>query len=257
MYANYHTHTTRCLHARGEDREYVENAIKAGLKILGFADHTPMVYNTDYKSYFRMPLEDADGYFKSVTDLKKEYAGDIEIRVGLESEYYPESFEKYLDFIDQYPIEYMILGQHCLLREEDGIFSINPHGEEELLRKYYKNLLDGCKTGKYLYIAHPDVFNFTGDESVYDDATREFLSEIEKLNIPLEINRLGVAEHRSYPRLRFWDLCKEYKVRAVIGLDAHTTDVFADEASVNACADIALSRGIALEYELDIPEWKR
>ena len=41
MFANYHTHTARCNHASGTEREYVEAAIKSGLKILGFADHTP------------------------------------------------------------------------------------------------------------------------------------------------------------------------------------------------------------------------
>ncbi len=40
--ANYHTHTKRCRHAVGEDREYVEAAIEAGLKVLGFSDHTPI-----------------------------------------------------------------------------------------------------------------------------------------------------------------------------------------------------------------------
>ena len=34
MIANYHTHTKRCKHATGEDREYVEAAIETGLKIL-------------------------------------------------------------------------------------------------------------------------------------------------------------------------------------------------------------------------------
>ena len=42
MFANYHTHTTRCNHAAGTDREYVEYAIRSGIKILGFADHTPL-----------------------------------------------------------------------------------------------------------------------------------------------------------------------------------------------------------------------
>ena len=36
MYANYHTHTKRCQHAVGEDREYVEAAIAAGIQVLGF-----------------------------------------------------------------------------------------------------------------------------------------------------------------------------------------------------------------------------
>lgn len=42
MIANYHTHTWRCNHAVGTEREYVERAIEGGLKILGFSDHTPM-----------------------------------------------------------------------------------------------------------------------------------------------------------------------------------------------------------------------
>ena len=45
---NMHTHTTRCHHAAGEDREYVEKAIEAGYDVLGFSDHAPM--------YLRMVL---------------------------------------------------------------------------------------------------------------------------------------------------------------------------------------------------------
>lgn len=41
MLANYHTHTFRCRHALGEDREYIEHAIDGGLKVLGFSDHCP------------------------------------------------------------------------------------------------------------------------------------------------------------------------------------------------------------------------
>ncbi len=44
MLANYHTHTERCYHASGEDKEYVEAAIKAGLKVLGFSDHCPWIF---------------------------------------------------------------------------------------------------------------------------------------------------------------------------------------------------------------------
>jgi len=52
MIANYHTHTPRCNHATGEERAYVEQAIKKGLKILGFSDHTPYIFpETDYYSH--------------------------------------------------------------------------------------------------------------------------------------------------------------------------------------------------------------
>lgn len=46
MKTNYHTHTTRCMHAVGSDEEYVLSAIKGGFQILGFSDHTPWKYRT-------------------------------------------------------------------------------------------------------------------------------------------------------------------------------------------------------------------
>ena len=36
---NYHTHTSRCGHAIGEDEEYVIEAINASYKGIGFSDH--------------------------------------------------------------------------------------------------------------------------------------------------------------------------------------------------------------------------
>lgn len=54
MIANYHTHTPRCNHAQGSEQEYVDAALSAGLKILGFSDHTPYFFPGDYYSTFRM-----------------------------------------------------------------------------------------------------------------------------------------------------------------------------------------------------------
>ena len=34
MTDNYHTHTKRCMHASGEDEEYVEAAIRNGLEVI-------------------------------------------------------------------------------------------------------------------------------------------------------------------------------------------------------------------------------
>ena len=38
---NFHSHTVRCQHAVGEEREYVEEAIKEGFEVIGFSDHSP------------------------------------------------------------------------------------------------------------------------------------------------------------------------------------------------------------------------
>ena len=87
MIANYHTHTWRCRHADGTEREYVENAIAAGLKILGFSDHTPQVYPNGFVCPVKMLPEELEGYVDTILDLKREYKADIDILLGLEAEY--------------------------------------------------------------------------------------------------------------------------------------------------------------------------
>lgn len=54
MKTNYHTHTTRCMHATGSDEDYVLSAIKGSYQELGFSDHTPWKYHTDYVADMRM-----------------------------------------------------------------------------------------------------------------------------------------------------------------------------------------------------------
>ena len=96
---NYHTHTTRCYHASGKDEEYVKAAIKAGIKELGFSDHTPWHYDSSFKATMRMPENQLDGYIESILSLKEKYKDQISILVGLECEY----FEKYI----RYRIKYL------------------------------------------------------------------------------------------------------------------------------------------------------
>ena len=62
MIANYHTHTYRCGHAVGEDREYVETAIARGLKTLGFSEHIPMPFPDGHEARFRMPFRLLDDW---------------------------------------------------------------------------------------------------------------------------------------------------------------------------------------------------
>ena len=96
---NYHTHTTRCMHAIGQDEEYVQAAIKAGIKKLGFSDHTPWHYDSSFKATMRMDENQLDGYIESILSLKEKYKDQISILVGLECEY----FEKYI----RYRIKYL------------------------------------------------------------------------------------------------------------------------------------------------------
>ena len=92
--ANYHTHTYRCQHAYGSEREYIEAAIRMGIAELGFSDHVPCPFKDGYVSGIRMTMEQAPEYVYAIRELGKEYASDIKLYVGFEAEYIPEFFKE-------------------------------------------------------------------------------------------------------------------------------------------------------------------
>ena len=249
---NYHTHTYRCGHARGTDREYIEAALNAGLWVLGFSDHTPMRFPSGHVSGFRVPLREASGYFESLCALREEYKNDIRILIGAETEYYPETFAGHLAYMAQFPLDYKILGQHFIWKEENGVAAFAPTEDAARLREFYENELAAAATGEFLYIAHPDVLNFRGSPEVYEELTDAFLRRLKPLGVPLELNRLGLADGRHYPRRAFWELVGKHGIPAVIGLDAHDPAVFADEGSIRACFAFAESCGVTVLPELEI-----
>ena len=112
MKTNYHTHTTRCMHATGDDEDYVLSAIKGGYRILGFSDHTPWKYRTDYVADMRMLPEELPGYVESLKTLRKKYHDRIDIRIGLECEYFPQYIHWLKEQIKKYQLDYIIFGNH-------------------------------------------------------------------------------------------------------------------------------------------------
>lgn len=239
MLANYHTHTYLCKHANGDMEEYVENAIKSGLQILGFSDHAPVRYSTGYQSYFKMYPEELSLYVSEVLRLKEKYKSDIEILLGYEAEYYPLEFKNMIDVISQYPYDYLILGQHYTKNEYDGFYPGFRTEDESILKDYVNQLICGIETGMFTYIAHPDLINYVGDEKIYTEELQKVCRAAKKANMPLEYNILGLRQNRQYPNPLFWRIAAREENTVIIGSDAHTpVDVFDKESTIRAIEEI-------------------
>ena len=222
MIANYHTHTWRCNHADGFEREYVEKAIESGLKILGFSDHTPYLYPDGYVSRSKMLPSQLEDYVNVVLRLRDEYKDDIEIHLGLEAEYYPALWDELLRFLEPYPLEYMILGQHFIGNEiDDQDYCAMPTSDPGRLHKYCAQCMEALETGKFAYFAHPDILNFTGEDDIYEAEITQLCCFCRENNIPLEINLLGLREDRNYPRRLFWEIAAREGNTVIYGSDAH------------------------------------
>lgn len=221
MVANYHAHTTRCNHATGTEREYVEAALKRGLKIFGFSDHSPQFFPGDYYTFMRMRPQQLDDYCETVRSLQKEYHGQIEIPLGLEVEYYPAIWGELIPRLEDAGMEYLILGQHWLDNEINAHGSAGVTTDEALLRQYCRQVIAAMETGKLTYIAHPDVIYFVGDPAVYRRHMRELCRAAKEAALPLEINLLGIHNKRHYPNEAFWALAAEEACPVILGMDAH------------------------------------
>lgn len=249
MQNNYHTHTARCGHAVGEDRAYVETAIARGLQTLGFSDHVPMPFGDGHESRFRVPLRRLEDYVRSVLSLREEYRGQIEILLGFEAEYYPDLFDAMLDRLRPYPVDYLLLAQH-FIDSSERVYNTNPRSDEIAIRKYVDRCVEGMRTGRFSYLAHPDLFHFTGDPAVYDREMTRLCESAKALNVPLEINLLGLREHRNYPSPPFWKIAGALNCPAVFGCDAHAPEEVADPENLKAAERFAERFGIRPMTEL-------
>ena len=221
MIANYHTHTPRCNHAVGSEEEYVQQALKAGIKILGFSDHTPYLFPGDYYSTFRMHPQELPGYVATVNGLKETYKGQLELHVGLEAEYYPAYFPQTLDYLREQGVEYLLLGQHFVGNEPVGSFSVRQTDDPALLERYCRQCIAAMETGVYTYIAHPDILNFTGSPDIYRQWMLTLIREARNCGVYLEFNQLGYFEKRNYPNPKFLELAAEENMPMILGCDAH------------------------------------
>ena len=248
MKANYHTHTRRCRHAVGSEREYIEAALKGGFEVLGFSDHAPWPFKSGYVSGTRMFCEQLPEYVECLRALKAEYADRLPIHIGLESEYFPRYHDHLLRMREQ-GIDYFILGQHFSDSEEDTMYAGFDCRTDDGVRRYAESVVKAMRTGLYSYVAHPDLFMRCRNDETFNAACEEAADMIcqaaKEQGIPLEYNLLGLTvrerEHRAslgqggnswvgYPCPAFWQYGSKWHNDAILGVDAHEPEPLSDTA---------------------------
>lgn len=241
MLTNYHTHTFRCHHADGSERDYVEMAIQRGFKALGFSDHSPYVFDGDYYSGHRMSLAETGEYVGAIRALSEEYKDSITLLVGYEMEYYPDLFSRTVRFIADYDCDYLILGQHFIGNEE--AYSAKT-SDLQRFDRYINQTIEGLETGLFTYLCHPDLCLYTGDQAVLEKGYLKLCEAAKRLNIPLELNMYGLVDGRHYPNETFFKIAAAVGNTIVAGCDAHTPARLNDPDELKNMAAFAARCGV-------------
>ena len=245
MNYNYHTHTFRCAHASGTEEEYIQRALSGGIRYMGFSDHAPFRYADGFEANYRVPMAQVEDYFCTLRGLREKYREKIDLKIGFEMEYYPEYFTQMLENVRQMGTEYLILGQHFLQPEHPVVEPTSAQYEDPAkVEKFVDLVIGAVETGAFTYVAHPDILNFTGPEEAYAAQVRRLCEASKRLQIPLEVNFLGIRESRKYPRDDFWQIAGEVGSPVTFGFDAHDVPSAWDSASLEKAKEIVARFGL-------------
>ena len=256
--ANYHTHTFRCRHAEGGDEAYVQEAIRGGFQLLGFADHVPWPFAGGYVSPIRMPMSELPYYIESVQELREKYAGQIDIRLGAECEYIPRYHDHLLRLRDM-GMSYFILGAHYLDSEEDSPYVSRSCRADDGVRAYAEATAKAMRTGLFLYLAHPDLYMRHRCEdfnACCEEAADMLCQTALELNMPLEYNLGGLDEQLNgegcgYPSDAFWRYARKWNNPVILGVDAHRPSMLSDLTLWNTARTNLHSLGYRIVDDLE------
>lgn len=219
-----HMHTPLCKHAIGEPEEYAAMAEKRGLRGIIFTCHNPGPPN--WSANVRMSLAQFKEYVAMVERARQKWAGHVDVRLGLESDYMP-GMETFLEKLHKQANFHHILGSvHPQLRYYRRKFF--RHADVLAYQRiYFNHLAMAAETGLFDTLAHPDliknVFPNQWNIRVIQDDIRRSLDRIAQTEVAMEVNTSGLnrkmGEMHPNPFMLREIVARDIPV--VLGSDAH------------------------------------
>ena len=257
-----HMHTPLCKHAVGEPEDYAAVAERRGLKGILVTCHNPMPDN--YAARVRMDPQQFPEYVRLVARARRAWAGRIDVRLGIESDYAP-GFENYLEkFHASAPFNYVLGSVHPHVGEYHERYF---HGDPVAFQKlYFEHLAMAAETKFFDALSHPDLVKNSFPRSWRVEAIMDHickcLDRIARAGSAMELNTSGLNKdiQEMNPGPKILEKIRERDIPIVVGADAHApVRVAADfELALDMLRDIGFKTvSIFLErkrYEIPIAE---
>ncbi len=216
-------HTPLCGHATGEPEAYARQALRVGLRGIIFTCHCPMPNR--FWPAVRMYESEFDTYVAIVGRAADRFKGRLDVRLGLESEYFP-GFERYLEQLHRRADFHFILGSvHWQSAEYQARF--RARSADAFHRTYFTHLADSAETGLYDCLSHPDlVKNYRPASWRFPrlrDHVARCLDRIAATGVAMELNTSGLGKRYAEmnPGPDMLAMMAEREIPVVVGSDAH------------------------------------
>ena len=237
--ADMHMHTWFSTDSEACPRDMADEAVRKGLKTICFTDH----FDKDDLEWGEEGIFDVDAYFVEMQKLQEEYAGKLNIRIGIELGFRTYLKDYYEELTKKYPFDFVIGSVHNVPYKKDAegnILYTDPAAEKlftdrtdkEAYRLMMETTLENVRTSDcFQTLGHLDYVVRYGKsrekEYSYTDYA-DIIDEILKLLIEkekgLEVNsaglKFGLPFAHPHP-----DVLKRYRELGgeiiTIGADAH------------------------------------
>jgi histidinol-phosphatase (PHP family) len=247
------SHTARCGHAGGAMRAYVETALARGLREIAFTDHVPLYFlpGDDPDPTIAMTRAELPGYVEEVEELREEFAGRIDVLLGLEADY-AEGHEAALkELLAAHDWDVVLGSVHWV----SGDWIDAPHsgarhareGTETLWGEYYRLLAKAASTGLFDVLTHFDLPKKFGHRmpASLAWAEAEAVAAARAANVAVEVSSAGLRKTiaEEYPAPPLLTSLVKAGVPLVFSSDAHApAEVAWGREKIEAAAHAAGAR---------------
>lgn len=226
-----HAHTPLCKHALGEPADYVAVAERRGLAGIIFTCHSPLP--DGHSLQWRMAPEQFETYLELVESTRRRFAGRIDVRVGLESDYFP-GVEGWLERLHARARLHHVLGSvHMQMAEYRAVYYKGDDFAYQQL--YFEHLAQAAETGLFDTLAHPDLVKNEApaawDFGRIRPTIERALDRIARAGVAMELNTSGLqkAVSEMNPGPAMLRLMQRRGIPVVIGADAHRPERVGDQ----------------------------
>lgn len=240
--ADMHMHTWFSTDSEACPRDMADEAVRKGLKTICFTDH----FDKDDLEWGEEGIFDVDAYFVEMQKLQEEYAGKLNIRIGIELGLRTYLKDYYEELTKKYPFDFVIGSVHNVPYKKDAegnILYTDPAAEKlftdrtdkEAYRLMMETTLENVRTSDcFQTLGHLDYVVRYGKsrekEYSYTDYA-DIIDEILKLLIEkekgLEVNSAGLKYGLPFAHPHP-DVLKRYRELGgeiiTIGADAHKAE---------------------------------
>lgn len=230
---DYHSHNERCGHAAGTLSDYIEAAKLLGLNEFGVSDHSPVLFfEGDHAlPHTAMPRSALGGYVAEGLELKDRYAGQIAVKLGLETDFWEGCEDAYRELLDAHPFDYALGSVHW-------VYGVNifwrPRWENEdaerTYREYYRLVIAAARSGMFDVLSHATACESFGPpigEALSDDLYPPVVEAVRDAGLIVEVNTAGYRKMGGddpFPNRKMLRLLVEAGVPLTFGSDSHRPD---------------------------------